>query len=533
MHRQKTLGILILVALAIVTCSSVHSSESQQPIYELKDYGGGHLLTHFNSKPSKITLPRICNNPLVFELGRENKHLKEIQAQTTKSSITFLAKPLTNYEIIEASDFINNVIRSLCAQDPSGLSYKKKLEILRQKISEVSAELESGFDESLAYNKRLLTEAYCALLPIKFNIKMDYPSETNADYKIFAGRKFGVKCTIHNFGRENIIKPNVRLSVPDEWTCELDASPSLIANLSPGKSAEFTYNIKAPRNSLYRPRVFPIIGELSFEHNGAQIKLNYPFEVQLVDPFTARQKIVKATPEKVLAKIELENAFPKQRMENVTISPFLPVNLSLNQEKKTISFYQKASFYVTYIRPKGDELRQRSTWISISVDEHPVRLRTVAEVVLPLGTTSEARGLWMNKCDDGLSEPKIIGETPCRQTMPNPLSPTRYLYFGVSDNMPVSGKTYIIVDYYDGTQGSFSLQYDSTANTEPFNGAYKDAGKTVRLMGSGIWKRETFVLEDAMFAGRQNCNSDFRLVVHDGDLAVKQIAVSKFPVTTD
>ncbi|MDI6828608.1 MAG: hypothetical protein QME62_09010, partial [Armatimonadota bacterium] len=494
----------------------------------------GHVLTYLGSKSGKINVHRIWKNPLIFELGRDNKHIKEVQPHKTKSSLSFVAKPLTDYEIVEASDFINQIIRSLCSQNPSSLSRREKLEILRQKISDAQASLESGFNAALAYEKRLLTEAYCALLPIKFELGMEYPSEANADFKIYAGRKFKVRCAIHNLGSEHIAKPNVRLLVPDDWTSEFDlSSPRQTTNLCPSRQMEFIYNIRAPRISLFRPRMFPIIGELSFQHNGTQINICHSFEVQIADPFTVRQTIVEASPEELSAKIELENNFPGLRMENVSISPFLPANLSVKQNKKSITFTKKASFYIKYIRPKGEEFRTRSTWINIIANEHPVRIRTVPEVVLPLGTTTTTRGIWMNKCDDGLTEPKIIGDIACRQTVANPHSAARYMYFGVSDNIPLSGKTYVTVDYYDDQQGAFSLQYDSAADSESFDPAYKDAGKIIQMKGSGTWKQATFVIEDALFAGRQNGNSDFRLVVHDGDLVVAQIAVSKFPVTTD
>jgi len=84
------------------------------------------------------------------------------------------------------------------------------------------------------------------------------------------------------------------------------------------------------------------------------------------------------------------------------------------------------------------------------------------------------------------------------------------------------------VEYLDQGYDSWRLEYDS-ANPQggPFEGAYTPT-RTVQLRSTGQWKVQTFYLPDALFAGRQNFWSDFRLFdMTDGENHFNRVWVSK------
>jgi hypothetical protein len=165
----------------------------------------------------------------------------------------------------------------------------------------------------------------------------------------------------------------------------------------------------------------------------------------------------------------------------------------------------------------------------MKIDDHITRLRSVMEAMVSLGEHVTSVGLWMNSCDDGLTQAAKIEGRDCRQMVANSFSPLRYMYFAGSPNFPTTGDSYITVTYFDGPAGSFALQYDSQDAGLPLDGAYKECPNKAELLGTGVWKQKTFVVADALLANRQNGKSDFRLATNNTDLAVAAVTVSKYP----
>ena len=124
-------------------------------------------------------------------------------------------------------------------------------------------------------------------------------------------------------------------------------------------------------------------------------------------------------------------------------------------------------------------------------------------VQIDLGEDIEAGILHPSAGDGNTSVASISGRLARTNTDP---PSDRYFYFSVSDAFAFEGNradVFITVDYFDGSSGSLSLQYDSS------EGAFKAADSVV-LTGAQTWKSHTFHVTDAFFGNRQNSGADFR-----------------------
>jgi hypothetical protein len=82
-----------------------------------------------------------------------------------------------------------------------------------------------------------------------------------------------------------------------------------------------------------------------------------------------------------------------------------------------------------------------------------------------------------------------------------------YAYFAVDDAFAHEGsrpEVTVNVDYYDGTPGTITLQYDSA--TDPYTST-----APVARTGVNTWKQAVFKLTDTWFGNRQNQGADFRV----------------------
>lgn len=81
-----------------------------------------------------------------------------------------------------------------------------------------------------------------------------------------------------------------------------------------------------------------------------------------------------------------------------------------------------------------------------------------------------------------------------------------YIYLEVNDDFlhATASEVWVTVEYFDGGTDRWLLEYD--ALSQPYK-----ASADVNLTNSGVWKRHTFQLNDAYFAGRQNNGADLRL----------------------
>ena len=453
-----------------------------------------------------------AGDPVVFELGMRNRHWRRIYPCLDGKKLVVWARPGTSYETWKTDPFVDHVLKSVCGADPRRMSETRKLSRLATALVDLRA---SKVTDERAYDVRLVSEAYQALVGIEFDCSMDYAAPAPADYRIFAGRSFRVQCRIANEGFENVGPYTVRIIAPDEWTVTGDAATFAVP---PSQTKRCVFGVKAPGASTRRPKQYPVIAELSFRHRGRKITVHYPITVEISNPFTASLRILSADPEHINAQISTRSLFPGMAMSSVSAYPFIPDSIKVDPAMQSFSFKETGRFHLTYTKASEPSPVLRAVTMRMREDEHTVDLRTVMEAYLPLLRRTYGEALWMNDCEDGKTVEAVIGDRRCRQTV----SGSR-MYFATSPNLPTSGKTYITVTYFDGPQGSFRAQYDSSA------GAYRDSPETVQLTGTNAWRTTTFVLPDINFANRQAAASDFHVAASGVDLAIADVIVSKFP----
>ena len=105
------------------------------------------------------------------------------------------------------------------------------------------------------------------------------------------------------------------------------------------------------------------------------------------------------------------------------------------------------------------------------------------------------------------------------------IMPRRIMDRGFSD---VLGKDIEIeIDYLNSNNGDMLLQYNSLNSWKDLGGAYEPS-KAVKLNNTGKLLKAKFVIDDANFEGRQNGQSDFRLLnLSNKPLAIKKVTVHK------
>lgn len=490
--------------------------------------GSGHLLSNLDSRRGTIRVSaRSWRRPVVFEIGREGRFLRRIYPAISGGTLSIRAKPFTDYAIYASAALVDMVIQSVCGRDPRGLTESQKLKALQDKLRDLDAS-SSEADGAARHSKRLVSHAYQILLGIEFRVEMDYKSDVGGDYKVFTGRDFHVTFRVSNRGSEPISRGKFTIFAPDDWASSADW-PTSFNTVPPGESTISRFKVRAPAKSTFRPETFPLIGTLTILYNNSELVLHYPVEVTISDPFTAALAIGKALPDKLEAAITLRSAYGGLEMKGISAYPFWPRSIAVEPARQILNLRRKKTFRLDYLRKPDDAPTLRAVTMVMKLDDHIVRLRTVMEAAIDLGIRTRASGIWMNECPDGVVAAAIEGGRKCRKTVANPAGAGRYVYFAVSSNFPIMGSTYITVTYYDGENGSFTLQYDSVDETATMQGAYKDCGDIVEFTGTQTWKQKTFVVDDARFSGRQNAKPDFRLAILDGDLAVAEVVVSKFP----
>lgn len=459
-------------------------------------------------KVSGLDVPR----PIVFELGREGRHLRRVYPSNSHGGMTINAIPLAEYAIYPTAGFVDRMLKDACGIAPEGLSSTRKLEALSAKAS--------SDGEGDRHSKRLAVEALQALLGVEFSARMEYASTEGGDYRIYVGSDFKVTSTVRNRGSQQLYGVKLNLMPPDEWIVKLGHSAS--SSLEPGAATSVVSTVRAPGGSALRAPVFPVIASVTFNYSGRPVTIDYPFEVRLVDPFVPKLSIIKAYPDRIDAGIDLRTAYAGREMCGISVYPWLATDLTIGPKDQSVDMSRgRGSFRIAYL-PEPSAASYRAVTVIMKLDEHLVRLRSVMEASLDLGATTTAAALWLNSYDDGLVSSATKGERKCRMTTPNALGPQRYMYFAASPNVPATGSTYVTITYFDDAEGSFKLHYDSDED------AYKECASVVNLEGTQTWKTKTFVLDDAGLNNRENADSDFRLVVTNGDLAISRVSVSKF-----
>ena len=520
-------GMLILICLiaslpcmADTTGPKVLAVSPDDLIYDAKPGPGGKLLiSNLDTRAGEIKVDvKDIKNPIVFELGKPGNFLRRVYPEIKNGILTLNTAPFAKHEIVGSTSFSDSVLSGMCGINVSRLTVSQKLDMLAAKLRQIQS-----IDEASLRQRRLLSQAYQALLGFDFMCLMKYESaDPAADYKIFAGRSFPITCIANNHGSEALKDIEFTVFPPDEWQLQpVKESPP--QKLCPGKSLTAAFQVSAPYRSTDRPNPFPVVAQLTCLHKGTPLTLHYPLNVQISDPFIGSAKITSATSNRINTTIHLTSSYPGLAMNDISVYTWLLQGIKTEPVEQKLSFSGKGSFPVTFVKDGKPDFQLRASYLMMKVDDtHIVRLRTVMETVLNLGSGVEAPGFWLKDLDDGKTERVEVGGRGCRQTVPNRFGDLRYMYFMTSINFPASGNSYVTVTYFDGPKGSFSLEYDSAEST------YKACPDVVTLQGTDEWKQKTFVLQDASFTKRQNGKSDFRLVISGADLAVSQVAASKF-----
>jgi len=132
---------------------------------------------------------------------------------------------------------------------------------------------------------------------------------------------------------------------------------------------------------------------------------------------------------------------------------------------------------------------------------------------------------------DGYWQSRTLDGVRAAVSVANPHAPTsRYLYFNVDDAFAyglLDTPVVLSVTYRDAGCSEFRVEYDSTVNEGPRDGAFRPAGR-VSITGTGQWKTAEFKLSDCRFMNRAN-GADLRLAVTGGDmeLAVRRAELRK------
>jgi hypothetical protein len=154
--------------------------------------------------------------------------------------------------------------------------------------------------------------------------------------------------------------------------------------------------------------------------------------------------------------------------------------------------------------------------------------RGAKSVEISLGKVNREHGLRQVENPDGLTFPAVVAGEPCRVSRSGREN-GQYIYFQIDDSFKWTSNmnVVVVVDYYDGNQGSFTVQYDSHDPSATLDGAYKECAESVELKAAQAWKTARFTLGQARFEGTQNTCADFRITVNTPSLQVRRVAVER------
>jgi hypothetical protein len=132
---------------------------------------------------------------------------------------------------------------------------------------------------------------------------------------------------------------------------------------------------------------------------------------------------------------------------------------------------------------------------------------------------------------DGFTTLTNVEKVACRSLSLTHESRSKgYFYFAIDPTFKRQDITRvrIDVDYFDGQQGVFGIQYDARREGESRgNAAYRQLLPNVALRDSRKWLTAKFHIKDAAFLNSQNGNADFRLWVSPPELCVKRVTITR------
>jgi hypothetical protein len=132
--------------------------------------------------------------------------------------------------------------------------------------------------------------------------------------------------------------------------------------------------------------------------------------------------------------------------------------------------------------------------------------------------------------EDGPFEITRVEGEPCIRTRRG-IGNDRYLYFDIADPYYYDHRGSITMrfTYWDAGREPIIIQYDSVSDTGSLAARYRPCPQTVTRTDTKTWKTAILRLPEARCANGQNGGADFRFHSPGGDLAVRQVELSKLP----
>ncbi len=129
---------------------------------------------------------------------------------------------------------------------------------------------------------------------------------------------------------------------------------------------------------------------------------------------------------------------------------------------------------------------------------------------------------------DGFTRPATVRNLSCRSLNLTNFNPG-YFYFKIDPTFKERklSKVKIEVEYFDGAEGQFGLQYDAANSRKDIRKAYTYSRESVALTLSRSWQTHAFEVTDATFKNNQNSGADFRLWVSPPKLCVRSVTVTR------
>lgn len=143
-----------------------------------------------------------------------------------------------------------------------------------------------------------------------------------------------------------------------------------------------------------------------------------------------------------------------------------------------------------------------------------------------LGTAVLGDGLKLvNEGGDGATEAADVDGVTCRLIQRQSSAPPVYMYFQIdAGRRAPTNAVRVMVDYFDATTGSMSIDYDS-ADELSRNPAYHRSATRVDLKNDKRWHTAAFILEWPRFEKGQHDGGDFRIALTGSLLFVKSVKV--------
>ncbi len=169
----------------------------------------------------------------------------------------------------------------------------------------------------------------------------------------------------------------------------------------------------------------------------------------------------------------------------------------------------------------------------------PTRVPLPNPIAVDLGEINVGNGLRQVEFGgngDGITATSMRAGRECRVTAPN-RTEGRFIYFDIDDDFifAEAASVEITVDYFDSLNSqsrmNFFFNYDSTDPSATQGGVFKIA-RIVDLGNTNTWKTETFIIDDAFFANREQGEFDFRIGAHDEEICFARVTVTRTDETS-